>query len=154
MKLIYGNYYCTEDGRVFSLREIKPQKSNGYYRVWVCQNGTQKQTKIHRLVWEYFNGPIPKGMQINHINGITTDNSIANLELCTQSENMRHAYKLGLVKNLRRKPYQVKNLDTGKTFNSIRAAALAYGLHPSTLNNMFRYNQKTCGGYKWELIGE
>lgn len=33
----------------------------------------------HRFLWERANGPIPEGMQINHINGIKTDNSAANL---------------------------------------------------------------------------
>lgn len=154
MKLFYGNYYCTEDGRIFSVREIKPQESNGYYRVWISHNGTQKQMRIHRLVWEYFNGTIPKGMQINHVNGVGTDNSIKNLELCTQSENIRHADNLGLRKNFRSKPYKVKNLNTGEVFNSLEAASLAYGLHKSSLNTMFRRGYKTCGGYTWKKLEE
>lgn len=50
----------------------------------------------HRMIWESVNGPIPDGMQINHINGIKSDNRIANLELVTPSENARHAYAIGL----------------------------------------------------------
>lgn len=41
----------------------------------------------HRLMWETFVGEIPKGMQINHINEIKTDNRLENLNLMTCKEN-------------------------------------------------------------------
>lgn len=41
----------------------------------------------HRIVWEKANGPIPAGQMIDHINGIKTDNRIANLRLSTNSQN-------------------------------------------------------------------
>lgn len=50
----------------------------------------------HRMIWESVHGPIPEGLQINHINGVKADNRIANLELVTPSENAKHAYRLGL----------------------------------------------------------
>lgn len=50
----------------------------------------------HRMVWESVHGPIPPGKEINHINGIKSDNRIANLEAVTPSENTKHAYRIGL----------------------------------------------------------
>ena len=49
----------------------------------------------HRIIWIYFNGLIPKGMFIDHINQNKKDNRIENLRLCTKSENQynRGAYK-------------------------------------------------------------
>jgi len=49
----------------------------------------------HRVIWIYFNGLIPKGMFIDHINQNKKDNTIENLRLCTRSENQynRGAYK-------------------------------------------------------------
>lgn len=55
----------------------------------------------HRLIWESVHGPIPDGLEINHKNGVKDDNRIANLELVTKSENLRHAYRLGLKRSLR-----------------------------------------------------
>lgn len=58
-------------------------KSTGYLRF-----GYQgKQYHVHRVVWEMHNGPIPKGMQIDHINGDRTDNNLSNLRLVTPQQN-------------------------------------------------------------------
>ncbi len=47
--------------------------------------------RVHRLVWEYFNGPIPDGYEIDHVNGNPADNRIENLRLATRSQNgMNH----------------------------------------------------------------
>lgn len=71
--------------------------SGGYLKVDISKNAKQKQLLIHRLIAEYFiPNPYNKPM-VNHINGIKTDNRIVNLEWCTQKENMKHAFKTGLV---------------------------------------------------------
>ncbi|QXV80784.1 putative homing endonuclease [Veterinaerplatzvirus Jeanpiccard] len=41
----------------------------------------------HRVVWEMHNGPIPEGMQIDHINHNRSDNRICNLRLATVFDN-------------------------------------------------------------------
>jgi len=47
--------------------------------------------KLHRLIWIYHNGPIPEGMQIDHINHDRQDNRIENLRLVENSqENLRN----------------------------------------------------------------
>lgn len=82
-------------GFVFGARG-KPYRKicNGY----VQANINKKKTKLaHRLIWESVHGPIPDGLQINHINGVKTDNRICNLELVTPRENMLHAYSTSLV---------------------------------------------------------
>lgn len=43
--------------------------------------------KVHRIIWELHNGPIPKGCEIDHANGIKDDNRIDNLRLATKSQN-------------------------------------------------------------------
>jgi hypothetical protein len=58
-------------------------KSNGYVMHMV--DGELKYE--HRIVWENHNGPIPEGMQIDHINRIRDDNRIENLRLVTPQQN-------------------------------------------------------------------
>lgn len=71
------------------------KKCRGY--VWVLNPKRGVHVSVHRWIWESVNGIIPEGLQINHKNGVKTDNRIDNLELVTQSENTLHAYKTGLA---------------------------------------------------------
>lgn len=59
---------------------------DGYVSLCFCQ----KLYKAHRIIWEMVNGPIPEGMEIDHINGRRGDNRLANLRLVTPSGNMRN----------------------------------------------------------------
>lgn len=82
-------------GIVYGLSGKPITKTNGRGYVQVSYGG-QFVALAHRLIWESVFGPIPRGLEINHKNGVKTDNRIRNLEAVTRSENMRHAYRLGL----------------------------------------------------------
>lgn len=91
-----GLYQVSNLGRVKSLKRpyglkekiLKQQLVCGYYQVHLHKNSIEKKCLVHRLVWIAFNGPIPEGLQVNHINEIKTDNSLSNLNLMTRKENM------------------------------------------------------------------
>lgn len=71
----------------------------GYLCVNLKAHGKQAQKTIHRLVATAFI-PNPDNLPvINHIDGNRGNNDISNLEWCTQLENMRHAFKTGLIKH-------------------------------------------------------
>ena len=89
-------YQASNFGRIKSLkfgREkiLKPRLNKcGYHLVMLCKDGKGKNFRIHRLVFEAFNGKIPEGLVVNHLNEIKTDNRLDNLEICTQKENLNH----------------------------------------------------------------
>ena len=98
----YPNYSVTEDGKVINNkfnRELKPMLGrNGYYQVSLCNKGNIKRLSLHRVIASTFLDNLDNKAQVNHINGIKTDNRLENLEWSTRSENMKHAYKNGLKK--------------------------------------------------------
>lgn len=97
-------YSCDENGQVYSSwgkgRKLKQILIwTGYLRVILNNKDRYKYFYVHRLVYETFFGTIPKGKQVNHINGIKSDNRLKNLELVTPKENTLHALKNNLKKN-------------------------------------------------------
>lgn len=74
---------------------LNPTKSpTGYMKIgnYICSGGS-----VHQLVYEAFIGLVPKGMQINHKDGIKDNNDLDNLELVTPRQNTQHAYTTGLA---------------------------------------------------------
>lgn len=67
--------------------------SNGYHQVSLSQNGIGKVFTVHSIVMEAFVGPRQDGLQVNHKNGIKTDNRLENLEYVTPGENVLHSYR-------------------------------------------------------------
>lgn len=62
----------------------------GYERVCLCNKNTRKEFCVHRLVGEAFIKNKYNKPQINHKNGIKTDNMMSNLEWVTPKENCLH----------------------------------------------------------------
>lgn len=91
-----GIYQISSIGRVKNAygHILKPETSrNGYKRVTFYD---RKKFQVHRLVAIAFI-PNPEDKDVvNHKNGDKLDNSVENLEWSTWSENLKHAYAIGL----------------------------------------------------------
>ena len=85
-------------GSTRSLKEkiMKPQIER-YCKVLIQINGKLKFKRIHRIVANYFISNPENKPEVNHIDGDKLNNHISNLEWCTSSENMKHAYRTKLT---------------------------------------------------------
>jgi len=66
---------------------LKPRLNNRYYEIRLYKNSKRKDIRLHRLVYEAYNGEIPTGYVIDHIDLNTHNNHITNLRLATISQN-------------------------------------------------------------------
>lgn len=89
------HFYATPFGEVYKLTKNGYEKrgwsnSRNYIHV---STSDRKSIKVHRIIAELFI-PNPNNLpHVNHINGITTDNRVENLEWVTPGDNQRHAYR-------------------------------------------------------------
>lgn len=87
--------WCGTSKRNQMIRSTSLTK-DGYVKVRLMRNGKDRTSRIHRLVAEAFI-PNPENKKtVNHIDGVKTNNNVVNLEWADRSEQMHHAYKLGL----------------------------------------------------------
>lgn len=76
--------------------ETYVQQPNGYYFKYTTRNAERRHAKqLHRAVWEFYNGPIPDGYHIHHVDGNKDNNDISNLECISAKEHLSmHSKKL------------------------------------------------------------
>lgn len=87
--------------RIHSLKEkilITSKSYHGYFKVSLMCDGRQEFIRVHRLVAKAFIINPDGKATVNHKNGIKSDNRVENLEWCTQSENLKHAWRTGLIR--------------------------------------------------------
>ena len=136
--------------------------SSGYYEISVTVNGIKKSAKVHRLIGISFIENPDNKPEINHKNGIKTDNRVSNLEWATHQENIEHAKSMGLMKagSLKGKtnvhpsckPVIQKSLDGSiiNTYHSLSEAARQMKVRPCSITDAIYGKCHTCKGYKWE----
>jgi hypothetical protein len=152
-------YQASED------RLITPiDNGRGYLGVGLCKNGKKKRVYIHRLMAETFISNPDNKKQVNHINGIKSDNRLENLEWATRSENQRHMYEIlgykgantgrfGSLSALSKKVIQMDlNGNVLNRFNAVMEAQRLTGINESNIRTCIYGKSKTAGGFKWAYI--
>ena len=161
----YENIYqISNKGNVRNIRTNKMLKpcvnSDGYYTVLLSKDGKSKSFKVHRLVATHFLKEVK--IQVNHKNGIKTDNNVDNLEFVTMHENIIHSWISGLskgkYKNVGNRARRIIQIDkkTGaeiREFNSIYEASENTGITHTSIQNCLKGRSNTSGGYKWKYAG-
>lgn len=107
----YGNLYKINTNGVVVKKERKSKYGNktipeniikssvgqkGYAEIRFSINNKKHKILLHRLVAITFIPNPGNKPQVNHKNGIKTDNRVENLEWVTSSENQLHAHSTGL----------------------------------------------------------
>lgn len=172
-----GLYTIDESGNVFSIRKkkyISPfYNKNGYMMISLVKDKKKSNMTIHRLLAEAFIDNKEKFPCINHIDGNKLNNNLSNLEWCTQSHNMKEAYKLGLLNTWCGKKFgkdhpnykfrgkwktqkEIVQLDKKgdliKKFNSATEVERNLGYSCAHISECCRGLRKSAYGYIWKYV--
>ena len=151
-----GYIGCNQTGKSWSHnRELimKPEIINdGYYRIGLSKNGKRRHYLVHRLVAKAFI-PNPNNLYcINHKDENKANNSVSNLEWCTQSYNNSYGNRRLKVKTKIAK--KVRCIETDIVYDSIGDAYKAFNKKYQGSISMCCNNKAiTALGYHWEFVG-
>lgn len=131
--------------------------SNGYPGVCLTKNKKELFRTVHRLVALTFIPNPENKKEVNHINGIKTDNRFENLEWNTTSENQIHSYENGLQlkkygkdRHTTKYKFEIFDLDNNFIRTIIGLKEMKeFNLKQGSINN-HKLNEKFC--YKKYLI--
>ena len=131
---VFSNYAARKNGDILSLKNkkiIKMGKSSGYLNFTIYNEKLEKRINYyqHRFVYEVFRGPIPRRFEIDHVNGIKTDNRLKNLQLLTHKQNVEKSNNKAIISI---------NIKDGKErrFISIKKAAKELDINSTYISNI------------------
>lgn len=137
--------------------------NNGYYNTCLSKDKTPTKFLLHRLLaTEFINNP-NNYKYVNHIDGVKTNNSLENLEWCTQAHNANHAFHIlkahsnsicvgakGSKSMFSKTVFQYsKNGGLINKFGSTREVTRLLGIDYSSISGVCNGKRKTAGGYVW-----
>lgn len=123
----------------------------GYSRLCLCKDGHERTLVTHRLVAQAFIPNPENKQQVNHINGIKTDNRLENLEWVTASENSKHRFDtLGHKGN--KSGHEIPIRVNGIVFESLKAASLYNKKHKDYFSYILKKIKQNEQHYpQWDI---
>lgn len=122
--------------------------SNGYPQLKLFRNGVRKVTAVHRLVAAAFIPNPENKTDVNHIDGVKTNNTVTNLEWATKLENSLHAKVNGLMCRLKGSTNPMAKISESDVLSIIeerkniktshKELANKYGVGTATISNICR----------------
>lgn len=159
-----GIYQASNLGRIKSLnynqqkyeKILKPVKQKtGYYLVNLKGNALL----LHRVIANTFLENPNNFKTINHKDGNKANNSVDNLEWCSYSDNLKHAYKnklkIATSNHLKKKIIQYdKNYNFIKIWGCSKDIERELKISHSNISKCCKHilHNNTAGGYKWEYL--
>lgn len=106
----YENYFISNYGNLKRNNKFLKKRIDkyGYCRYALSKKQKPKSFMSHRLVLLSFVGE--SNLLVNHKDGNKLNNYIENLEYCTNSENVKHAYQIGLIHGRKGESHHFKKL--------------------------------------------
>ncbi len=141
-------YYIDKNGKVFrkwdnNYKIRKTQISTTGYEIIDLQwNGNCEKQYIHRLVAELYIDNLENKTQVNHINGVTTDNNLNNLEWVTPQENILHALR---VLGRKEKYYNFRPKLNKEEIQEIKEKYKKFDFSQKTLSEKFNISRHEIG---------
>lgn len=173
IKYYEGLYQVSNLGRVKSLitNKIKTQYNcnSGYLRVGLFKNYKRENALVHRLVAKTFIKNELNKKQVNHIDGNKSNNVVTNLEWVTPSENLIHAYKIGLQKpsNIQKEAVRKTGIRNSikiiqfsldglkiKQWDSISEVGRVLNIPNSNIVKCCKHERRMAGGFIWRYADD
>jgi hypothetical protein len=149
------NYEVSSAGQIRNKntnKVLKPTIINGYSAVGLRVNNKTIMSFLHRVVATNFLVCPNETFIVNHKDGCKTNNNLENLEWISQSENIKHAYRLKLNKpnSISVSQYTLDNVFV-REYESLLDAEKETGVLNGHISNVCRgiRGRKTAGGYIW-----
>ncbi len=152
-----GNEY-TKEAKEKILKDRVDTKGYFYVSLSDARKHPPKNYRIHRLLANAFIQNPNNYNEINHKNGVRTDNRMENLEWCTRSENILHSRRvLGsrggkCVGENNHSSRKIICENNGESYISINEAASILNLHPSGVAAVCRKERNHTGGYVFKYL--
>jgi hypothetical protein len=102
--------------------------------------------RLHRYVWEYFNGVIPEGMQIHHIDCDKGNNDISNLELLKTTKHQRFHGKERAINDPKwLKKFHEKGIEEAKKWHKSKEGRQWHKKHYENMkDSLYQYKEFIC----------